>query len=213
MAKPTNTLIGKTYGSVGGATFSSWKGINVLKEKPIPANPQTQAQMEQRLKMALFVATYQSMAPGFKVGFSEMAIKKSAFNAFISEAFSSEAWQGSYPSYALDPAKLNASKGSLYPTEIVTLSADISLNQVEITFGTNLSGNQSSLDVPVIIAYNDDKGTWDGATLGTRADGSIVCQVPPTSVAGDTIYAWLFFIQPSSGKVSDSALDNVAAVA
>ena len=44
MAKPQNVLIGKTRGSVGEATFSSWKGENVLKSKAVNAysNPTTE---------------------------------------------------------------------------------------------------------------------------------------------------------------------------
>lgn len=34
MARVQNTLIGRASGSVGGATFTTWKGINVLKSKP-----------------------------------------------------------------------------------------------------------------------------------------------------------------------------------
>ena len=51
MAKVSNTLIGKTRGSVGNVTFTVWKGRNVIKEKSnAPANPNTLLQQAQRAK-------------------------------------------------------------------------------------------------------------------------------------------------------------------
>lgn len=51
MAKVSNTLIGKTRGSVGNVTFTVWKGRNVIKEKSnAPANPNTPLQQAQRAR-------------------------------------------------------------------------------------------------------------------------------------------------------------------
>jgi hypothetical protein len=57
MAIPSNTLIGKTKGSVGNVTFTTWKGRNVIKEKSnSPANPRTPAQVAQRAKFSKITA-------------------------------------------------------------------------------------------------------------------------------------------------------------
>lgn len=213
MARVTNTLIGKSSGKVGGAVFSTWKGINVLKEKGVPSNPQTDAQMQQRLKMALFVAVYQQAAPAFKAGFKEMAIKKSEFNAFISEAFQQEAFTGVYPAYAVDASKLLASKGSLLPTLIDSIACDISALEVTVDFEASASGNQSVLDEPVLVVYNKDKGLWTANSEGTRAAGVITCTNPVGSEVGDEVWGFLFFVQPSSGKVSTSWSEMTVAVA
>ena len=63
MARVQNTLIGKSSGSVGGATFSTWKGINVLKSKAITvANPKTVGQLTQRNRMTLMVSIFRLIA-------------------------------------------------------------------------------------------------------------------------------------------------------
>ena len=53
MAIVQNTLIGKTKKSVGGTTFTSWKGRNVLKSKAVSvSNPKTAGQKKQRLQFS-----------------------------------------------------------------------------------------------------------------------------------------------------------------
>src|SRR5574344_1175407 len=86
MAIVQNTLIGKASGSVGGTTFTSWKGKNVLKSKPAQvANPRTAAQTAQRTKFIGAVASYRQMAPVVQQGFAGLAVGKSAYNAYASE--------------------------------------------------------------------------------------------------------------------------------
>lgn len=56
MAVIRSGILSKTSGSVGGVTAATWKGVNYIREKVTPSNPNTAAQQEQRNKMKAVVA-------------------------------------------------------------------------------------------------------------------------------------------------------------
>lgn len=214
MARVSNTLIGKSYGKVGNAVFSVWKGINVLKEKGIPTNPQTDAQMAQRAIFAIFVALYRNAAAVFKLGFVEKAIKMSEFNAFIRRQFENGAYTGTFPSFVPYYPNVQAAEGSLWPTPMTAQVADISEGNIAVTYSTGIVDNQASVDAFCAVAYNEDRDSWAG-TIGdsNRAVGAGACTLPAGSQAGDTIHFWTFFYQPSSQIASDSTYTALTAQA
>lgn len=83
MAIVQNTLIGKTKQSVGGTTFTTWKGRNVLKSKAIAvANPQTAAQTLQRNKFSACVALWVLMKAAISLSFARIAGNITPANRF-----------------------------------------------------------------------------------------------------------------------------------
>jgi len=79
MATTSNPLIGSASGSVGGVTFSKWKGINVIKAKPVTvAQPDSDKRTMQQSALRQIVAIYRMMISLIFVSFKSMAISQSA---------------------------------------------------------------------------------------------------------------------------------------
>ncbi len=73
----SNPLIGASRKSMGNATFSNWKGIYVLKTKPISvANPNSQAQIQQRSAFRQLVQAFREMPGAIRTGYKSQAIQK-----------------------------------------------------------------------------------------------------------------------------------------
>ena len=81
MAVSQNTLIGKTKQSVGGVTFTSWKGRNVIKSKAIAvANPRTPAQVAQRTQFSGCVKFFAAFSAILGLAMSRLATNVTASN-------------------------------------------------------------------------------------------------------------------------------------
>jgi len=78
-------ILGGFRGSVGPVTGTSWKGIDVMKSKPLSvANPRTPAQTAQRGKFAGAVSfAKRLLATVVKPLWDRFAQKESGYNAFI----------------------------------------------------------------------------------------------------------------------------------
>lgn len=206
MAVPQNTLIGKTKQSVGNATFTTWKGINVLKSKPVSvANPRTQGQVNQRQKMSNFVAFYRKNAAIFNAGFRQQAVKQSAYNAAASTNMTNFSI-GDDPAVIFDNIELlETGKGSLYPAPITVATATAAGNSATVNWDDTPFADQLNSDKAYVLILGDDGVTLgQGLASSSRADGNIIVNNLDQIQLGDTIYAYLFFVQTSTGKVSNS---------
>lgn len=211
MARVQNTLIGKSSGSVGGATFSTWKGVNVLKSKAISvANPQTVPQMLQRAKMTLMVALFRLSSSVVQIGYKTLAVQQSAYNAFIKQNIVN-ATSGS--------TALNAAV--VYP-DVLMAKGTIGVIPIDTVAGTNASANvpvtwddalapvgSTPNDLAYVVVVNETQGVAGFASLPTlRSTGTITAVMPTPVVTADVLHAYLFFKSDSSAEVSDSAYET-----
>lgn len=78
-------LIADIRGKTADVVFSSWKGRNYIRQRVIPANPQTDAQTAVRNALAECVALWQAMSvtlnDGYNAGADELTI--SGYNDFV----------------------------------------------------------------------------------------------------------------------------------
>lgn len=88
-----NMLLGYARGKVGSLVFSRRKGEQITRARNFaPANPRTNAQLAQRMKMYAPVKLYrQSMERFFKYAFS-LKEKETIFNGFMRENISIAPW-------------------------------------------------------------------------------------------------------------------------
>lgn len=206
MAITQNTLIGKASGSVGGATFSSWKGKNVLRSKPSSvSNPNSPGQLEQRSKLRKAVAFYRSLAAVVNLGFQQMANGMSNYNAFIREALKSGAFSGTDLLPITDFAALQLSKGTLEGVEVsgVTAIAGQSL----ITLDTELATQEGSLQTDVMraVAFDANGNNITSQIEPFQRDAeSIELNLTRALVAAETIHIYVYAEQPSTRRVSNS---------
>lgn len=115
MARVSNPLIGKSRNKIGGVVFSTWKGINTLREKPATvANPRTPAQQAQRSAFTQMVAMGRAILGAIQIAFRQRAVQMSEFNAFmrlnLDEAFTVAGAVATF-----DASRLLAASGTLVP--------------------------------------------------------------------------------------------------
>jgi len=85
MARITfSPLITDARGKVGDTVFSKWKGINYIRTRVTPANPNTAAQQNTRDKMAQAVSVWQYLDSAVKAAWNRYGatLGISGFNAF-----------------------------------------------------------------------------------------------------------------------------------
>lgn len=215
MARVSNPLIGATSGSVGGVTFSKWKGINVIKSKPtVVANPQTPAQTAQRSAFSQMVAIYRLLVAILVFGFKELAIKKSAFNAFVSSNLPS-AFDFSTPGSALfKPEELKISKGTISPTPISSVSSNRSNDNVLLNWNEDLAlPGMSATDKTLLCIYNAAKDEFAFSSGSfTRNLGASNIDIPSNWEIGDVLHCYLGFTNSSGDSASDSTYDTCTIV-
>jgi hypothetical protein len=204
-------ILGGISGSVGNVTGSSWKGIAVIKAKPLSvANPKTSAQVAQRGKFSNAVAfAKEILSAVIKPLWDRFAQQKSGFNAFIQENI--DLFTSALPA---TPADLVISKGKMEKTEIDSSSPDAGVNGISVTW-TDDSGEGMKLatDVPYIVAVNQDTGeivgqSYDGSK--TRADEALGIDMDSIT-AGDVCDVYLAFRRADGTVVSNTSYKQATA--
>ena len=203
MGKISQGILGGFSGKVGNVVGGSWKGIDYMRVKPASvANPQTEAQMNQRAKFSTVLGFLQPIGDFIKVGFKNYAIKMTAFNSAMSYNLKN-ALTGDYPDYTIDYTKALVSRGSLAGA-LNPAAAQTGSNEITFTWDNNSSeGNASVDDTAMVLILNSTKGEAIFITEGsTRTTGEQVMTIP-TNFAGDTLKCFIAF-KSQSGDVSNS---------
>ncbi|MEJ7829091.1 MAG: DUF6266 family protein [Segetibacter sp.] len=207
MARTQNTLIGRSSGSIGGVTFSTWKGINVAKSKATSvADPKTPAQLAQRARMANAVILAKALGELINSGFVEGATGKSAYNVFVSQNIKNGSISGDPANRITAPATFSLSSGTLDNTILNGMVADASSNEIAITWDFAISGNKLGTDKAAAVVM-DASGNVIAKQLNVRLRefGGIIMVATRPMVVGETVHGYLTFYQAGSRKSDDSA--------
>lgn len=212
MAVTQNTLIGRSRGSVGGVTFSKWKGLNVIKSKPESVeNPQTIPQQTQRNRLSAMVELYRKVASAVQAGFKSLAINQSEYNAFVSQNIIEGTSITTAPDVELDYGHILVSKGSMEETEIDSIDSADADPTVRINYSDVPSGvGQASSDLAYGVVLNATQDNY-AVALGNdlRSDTRTLVTMPTDCASGDELHIYLFFKQDGSDTVSDSRYTTV----
>ena len=198
-------ILGGISGKIGNVIGASWKGIDYLRIKPSHvANPRTPGQVNQRNK---FFATLEFLKPNLpfvKVGYKNLAIKKTAFNAAMSYVLNN-AITGSAPNFSVDYALASVSRGTLSGVQNGTTDL-ANAGQVDFAWDDNSAeGNASTTDKAMILVYNPSKKESVYNLAGAdRTVGAESVSIPD-SYAGDTVEMFMAFVSEDGSKVSNSA--------
>ena len=212
MAKLNQGILGGISGTIGNVVGSSWKGINVIKSKPLSvANPRTASQVAQRGKMSNAVAFASVINTTIiKPLWDRFASKMSGYNDFISTNIA--LFTAAVPE---PPVNLVLSKGKMSATEMDDATASTAGAMVQVAF-TDDSGEGYKLatDELYIVAMNEDTEEI-GFAAGdqTRADEYGQVTLPSTPSEGDNISIWTAFRRADGTIVSDSDYILTATVA
>jgi len=211
MGKFKQGILGDVSGRVGNAVFASWRGLDVVRERPTPTTkPATLPVLAARAGFKLISDFMnEDCAPLFRVGFQSVEKGMTPFN----KAFSlnrKEAVTGVYPMLSIDYAKVVFAQGRLLAVSSVVLATTVDA-QIDVSWLNNappvvvppdpLDPNNDQI---TLAAYCPVKQSWtivQGAAL--RSAEAYDLQVP-ASWAGSTVHVWCYFVRSNGKKVSDS---------
>lgn len=192
MGKIKQGILGGFSGSVGNIVGSSWKGIAVIKAKPLSvANPKTVAQTGNRTRFKSVTAlASKGLSAVVKPLWDRDAQQMSGYNAFVQankEAFTSAG--------LLVPENVVISKGK-EAKQVFSVDA-IMPNQNDITLNWDasaLEGEQLETDeVFVYIHSADEKHDMFVSKDDNRLVETVTYTLPQKFTTGKKVYAYLAF--------------------
>lgn len=204
MAKLLQGILGGLSGSIGTVVGSSWKGIPVVKTKPLSvANPKTAAQTAQRSKFSFVVAfATVILAAVIKPLWDRFAIKQSGYNAFV------QANIDVFNNLGLaTPANLVISKGKMEATEMTAPYGNAGQQGVGCEWVNDAgSGYKLATDTAYFVAYNETNGEiCFNAGEADRSDVDVSAAFASNLQAGDVIHQWLAFRRADGTIVSNTS--------
>lgn len=204
-------ILGGVKNKIGSVVGSSWKGIPVLKSKPLSvANPRTAGQVSQRdaFKLASEIGS-QILASWIKPFWDRSASKMSGYNSWVQSNVSFMAG-----GVIADYSQLIMSNGKLTAASSVALVADDSSNSITITPTTGtLNQFSASTDIAQAVYFNVNKNYWIvTGNLGARS-ASPYSVTDASMTAGDVLHVWLAFKRSDLTYVSPSTYQTTTVVA
>jgi len=217
MAVGQNLLFGRMRQKIGGIVTSTWKGINVIKSKPLSvANPKTDKQVMRRAALIDAMKIARQLVAVISQGFKEQAVFKSSFNAFVGYILRNAYDYSDPPAIEFLPDLMLVSQGSISPTPITSIVSDVSVGTTVITWSPGvLAPGQSNNDTVMVVLRNSvTKKYFAGVNLEVRSTGDVTIAIADFEfVAGETVEAYLGFYNVASRKSSDSQNDTTVAIA
>lgn len=203
-------ILGGVSGSVGSVVGTSWKGIAVLKSKPLSvANPRTTAQVEQRDKMSLIVLLSQAiLASWIKPLWDRFAQGMSGYNDFVSKNIQ---YIDPVTQIATTWNQIKMSIGKLTPTETTSTGVGVGDNAILVEFPTTSTGNQASTDECFVMVIVNDFDRVYVNSGNTRASGSQLISIGDPLVSGDEVYVYSAFKSRDGRLVSNSFANKYTA--
>ncbi len=196
-------ILGGFSGAVANVVGSSWKGIAVIKAKPLSvANPRTAAQVgnrDQFSQSVLFAVAI--LVNTIKPLLDRIAVRQSGYNFFVSlnkALFSSTKLE--------TPADLVISQGTVEPPNVSSVDYDPASNLLDISYSTSTSvGDALPTDEIYGCLYNETLNESISITENNaRSAGDLSQPIPVTWLAGHTVYSWTAFRRADGSRASNT---------
>ena len=212
MAVTQNPHIGRSKNAFATAVFTTWKGRNVMKGKPISVhNPDTPAQKKQRSAFGATVQLWTRELSGHKRGFNSYTSRMTEVNAFVQNNINSSVAATPAGDIVTDFNKLVLSQGSL--PQAVDLNATISSGVITIDWNGDLENylpNQSASDqISVAIIVQESTGAFTVSNfidVAGRIDAYYVVPGTFTTPVGGNVYVVAYFWSNVHRIASDSTV-------
>lgn len=193
-------ILGGLSGSIGNVTGSSWKGVAVLRTKPLSvANPNTPAQQAVRTPWASLTKLGSSITGAIlQPVWNGIASKMSGYNLFLQKnaqlAFSS---LGEFI-----PLGLSVSPGTL-PSATITVDELASPTVMSFNVATALPCVQALPTDKLYAVVVDYDGNYLGSVSGTvaRSAGSFSVTANRTLKNHEMVYAYAFFMSADGKRI------------
>jgi hypothetical protein len=179
MGKIPQGILGGVSGKVGGVVGSSWKGINVIKTKPLSvSNPKTAGQVAQRSAFSEVVGiATENLAVICKPLWDRFASKQSGYNAFVQKNI------GKFTLGLPDYTKgFVISDGKMESTELTTYDFTPSTQALELEWVDDSGSGYKLEDDELFFMFVDKtkKQVVSMATGAKRIDESCSVTLPAT---------------------------------
>lgn len=190
MARLPQGILGGVLGKVGNVVGSSWKGIPILKSRPLSvANPRTTKQVAQRTKMSNIVAFVQAILSSvIKPLNDRFAQQASGYNDFVRRNI--HLFTLPQPSPAAD---LKISVGKMSPVIATAGTQGVEPNSLNFNFPTTINDPFASADDEIYcVAQNTvtgDIGVQESPAL--RSSGEVVVNFKDDWESGEKINVWM----------------------
>jgi hypothetical protein len=203
MGRYSKGILGSFTGKIGTVIGSTWKGISYMRSLPKPSTKApSDAQMEQRIKLALAVNFLKPAKAIINVGFKSQAVGNTSFNVATS-LLVKQAFSGTYPDFEIDYSKVVFSSGELIGPWNAALASTTAAT-VNVSWTNNTGAMANATDKAVLIVFNEAKGqcvtTMDGAARSVSLSNLSV----PGSFSGDEVQVWMAFISNDGKLISSS---------
>ena len=202
MATYRNGILGSFSGTVGSVVFTTWKGIPVIRSKPIRKNSTPSVfQEQQRARFKLISVFLKPLKELLKQTFGQSAVGMSWFNKALSENKSSIT--GNYPDIVIDYPKIVLSKGRLPLGEPPSISSP-ETGKLLLTWkiGDGIDKDLTAGSA-FIAAYQEELNRW---IIGQYAinEGITSCILEVEPFASKAVQTYIGFISKNNLKKSES---------
>lgn len=207
MAVTQNTIIGRARGSVGNITFTTLRGLNIMKSKAQNAySDPNEEQLAQNHKFSVVMFFQRSIALFVRAGFPKPPIGLTSFNFWQKSNPYSQIVVGEGNDMKINTQTLTLSKGTMLLASSFTKAAS-GANAITVTWDDSLDSQIPSSSKVYIAALNRSTGLvrfMSNLTEWNTSNATITDTGIGTAIATTDIY--VFVQHPSSGDVTDSKL-------
>lgn len=204
MAVIKSGILGGLSGSIGNVTGSSWKGIAVLRTKPLSvANPNTPAQQAVRTPWALLTKLGSSITGSvLQPVWNGIASKMSGYNLFLQY----NAQQAFNALGVFVPAGLKVSPGTL-PGAAISVDELASPTVMSFNVATALPCVQALPTDKLYAIVVDADGNYLGGVSGTvaRSAGAFSVVANRTLINHEVVYAYAFYMSADGKRIFDQS--------
>jgi len=204
MAKINKGIFGPLTGKIGNFIASTWLGIPYLKKAPVKdKNPKrSTAQIANSQKFGYVSQWLVPFHPFITVGFSTLAIRKTAISAALSSIYNS-VFTGAMPDMKIDYSKMEISKGTLRGLSNVSIIC-LENNTMNIKWEEN-SGPAARFNDQLIVVFYSEKFEMTDGLIGNvnRADKKHMFRLDETLI-GQPLHAYIAVISYNRKKASNT---------
>lgn len=204
MGKYLKGILGPFSGLIGTVVGATWKGLWVMRSRPIPSNrPASEAQMIQRARFTLISQFLSPVNDLLIVGFQAYNSELSPFNAAFA-INSDSAVTGTYPMLSIDYQFVVIAKGRLLAVPQVTVATTVDA-QLDFSWLNNAGlDSTNGTDKITFLVYNPAKQAYakmHNAALRSALNYNMAL---PSMWSADNVHIWAFFVS-TNGKISSNS--------
>lgn len=204
MAKINKGIFGALTGKIGNFIGSSWLGIPYLKKAPekkkkLKRSPAQKANSQKFGYISQWIVPFH---PFITIGFSSLAIRKTAISAAISSIYNT-VFTGTMPDLKTDYSKMEISKGPLRSVSNAVIKC-LENNLIQITWEENPGPTARFNDQLILALYSETEEMTDGVVGNVnRADKTHVFCISETLI-GQPLHAYLALTSYDRKKASNT---------